>query len=42
MFEGILAWIMLIVGIFARDSRYFIAAGAFAVAAQLFLIRQGV
>lgn len=41
MVEVILAWVMLIVGVFTRDSRLFIASGAFAIAAQLFLIRQG-
>lgn len=38
MIEGILAWIMLIFGIVDGNPLFFIASGAYAVAAQIWMI----
>lgn len=41
MIEGILAWICLIIGFITKTPNYFIASGAFAIAEQIYLLRQG-
>ena len=40
MFEGVLSWVMLLSGIIAKNPMYFIASGVFAVAAQIWMIRE--
>lgn len=40
MFEIILAWIMLFVGIFKGNPLYFIASGVFSIAGSLTIMRE--
>ena len=40
MFEGITAWIMLFIGGATHNPLYFIASGVFAVAAQIWMVRE--
>lgn len=40
MIEGILSWIMLFMGIIINNPLYFIASGVFAVAAQIWMVRE--
>lgn len=41
MVECIVAWICLAIGFITQNPNYFIASGAFAVAAQIYLHRKG-
>jgi hypothetical protein len=40
MIEGMLSWIMLIWGVATNNPLYFIASGVFAVAAQIYMIKE--
>jgi hypothetical protein len=40
MIEAILAWLCLFIGIATQNANYFIASGAFAIAAQIELYRK--
>lgn len=40
MIEGVLSWAMLICGMFTKDPLYFIACGVFAIAAQIWMVRE--
>lgn len=39
MIEGILSWVMLFMGIYKENPLYFISSGVFAIAAQIWIIR---
>ncbi len=41
MLESMFAWIFLVVGIVTQDATYFVASGAFAIAARIYLDKKG-
>lgn len=41
MIEGVMAWVLLFVGIATREAEWFAASGAFAIALQIKLLRDG-
>lgn len=41
MIECIVAWVLLICGIFTQEAEWFIVSGVFAVATQIELLRKG-
>lgn len=41
MIECIVAWVLLICGIFTQEAEWFIASGVFAVALQIHLFNNG-